>query len=65
MVTVGIFGVESLDASSSPLEWVNGSESSSEVAGEDVSSPSITLVDEGGMALIKDRSVRGCKNRQH
>ena len=46
------FGVESLDASSllSPLEWVNQSELSSEIAEEDVSSSLITLVDEGGMA---------------
>ena len=46
MVTVG---VDPLDASSSPPEWV-----SSEMA-EEVSSSSITLVDEGGMALIKGR----------
>jgi len=49
------FVVESLDVSSSPPEWVNRSESSSEIAEEDVSSPSIMLVDEGGMALIKGR----------
>ena len=54
------FGVESLDvSSSSPPEWVNRSESSSEIAEEDVSSSSITLVDEGGMALIKGRVSRG------
>jgi len=55
MVTVSVFGVESLNASSSPPEWVNRSESSSEIAEEDASSSSITLVDEGGMALIKGR----------
>jgi len=60
-----VTGVESLDASSSPPEWVNRSESSSEIAEEDVSSSSITLVDEGGMVLIKDRVYRGCKNRQN
>ena len=48
------FGVELLDASSSP-EWVNRSESSSEIVGEDASSSSITSVGEGGMALIKGR----------
>ena len=64
------FGVESLDASplSSPLEWVNQSELSSEIAEEDVSSSLITSVDEGDMALIKGRvceglSSGGCKNR--
>ena len=40
---------------STPLKWVNRSESSSEIAEEDVSSSSITLVDEGGVALIKGR----------
>ena len=55
MVTVGVFGVESLDALSSPQEWVNRSESSSEIAKEDVSSSSITLVDEGVIVLIKGR----------
>ena len=61
------FGVESLDASSSsPPEWVNQSELSSEIAEEDVSSSLITSVDEGGMALIKGRvygglSSWGCK----
>ena len=54
MVTVGVFGVESLDTSSSPSEWVKRSESSSEIAEEDISSSSITLVGEGGMASIKD-----------
>ena len=49
------FGVESLDASSSPIEWVNRSESSPEIAEEDASSSLITLVNEGGMALIKSR----------
>jgi len=53
VVTVGVFGVESLDASSSSPEWVNRSGSSSEIAEEDVSSSSITLVGEGRMALIK------------
>ena len=70
MVTVGVFSIGSLDASLSPLDWVNRSESSSEIAEEDMSSSSITLVDEGGMALIKGRvcgvgvlSSGGCKNR--
>ena len=52
MVTVG---VESLDALSSPPEWVNRLESSSEISEEDVSSSSTTLVGEGSMALIKGR----------
>jgi hypothetical protein len=52
---VVIFGVESLDASLSPPEWVNRSESSLEIAEEDVSLSPITLVDEGGMAWIKGR----------
>ena len=52
MVTVD---VESLDALSSPPEWVNRSESSSEISEEDVSSSSTTLVGEGSMALIKGR----------
>ena len=63
------FGAESLDASSSssPPEWLNQSELSSEIAEEDVSSSLITSVDEGGMALIKGRvygvlSSGGCKN---
>ena len=55
VVIVGVFGVELLDALSSPPEWVNRSGSSLGVAEEDVSSSSITLVDEGGMALIKGR----------
>ena len=37
VVIVGVFSIESLDASSSPLDWVSRSESSSEIA-EDVSS---------------------------
>ena len=49
--------VESLDAS--PPECVNRSESSSEIAEEDVSSSSIMLVDKGGMALIKGRVHQG------
>ena len=65
-----IFSVESLDTPSSPPEWLNRSESSSEIAEEDVSSSSITLVDGGGMALIKGRVYRGgqalrVKNRQN
>ena len=58
MVTVGVFSIGSLDASLSPLDWVNRSESSSEIA-EDVSSSLITLVDEGGIALIKGRKYGG------
>ena len=54
------FVVESLDVSSSPPEWVNRSESSSEIAEEDVLLFLITLVDKGGMALIKGR-VYGAK----
>ena len=50
-----VTGVELLNALSSPLEWVNRSELSSEMAEEDISSSLITLVDEGGMALIKGR----------
>ena len=47
---------------STPPEWVNRSESSPEVAEEDVSSSSITLVDEESMALIKGRVYPGgCK----
>ena len=61
MVTVGVFGVESLDASSSPPELVNRSESSSEIA-EDVSSSSITLVG-GRHGVDQDRVYGGCKNR--
>jgi hypothetical protein len=52
------FGVESLDALSSsslPLEWVNQSKLSSEIAEEDISSSLITSVDEGAIALIKGR----------
>ena len=41
-----IFGVESLNASSSPLEWVNRLESSSEIAKEDVLSSLIMSVNE-------------------
>jgi hypothetical protein len=52
---VVIFGVQSLEAFSSPPEWVNRSESGSGIAEEDVSSSPITLVDEGGMAWIKGR----------
>ena len=50
-----IFGVESLNASSSPLEWVNQSELSSEIVEEYVSSSLITSVDEGSIVLIKGR----------
>lgn len=50
-----MFGVGSLDASSSPLEWINRLELSLEIAEEDVLSSSVALVDEGGMALIKGR----------
>ena len=53
--TASLFSIESLDASSSPPECVNRSESSSEIAEEDVSSSSIMLVDKGGTALIKGR----------
>ena len=53
------FGVELLNALSSPPEWVNRSGLSSEIAEEDVSSSSITLVDEGGMAVIKGRVYGG------
>ena len=62
MITVG---VESLDALSSPPEWVNRLESSSEISEEDVSSSSITLVGEGSMALIKGRVyvLTGVENR--
>ena len=62
MVTVGVFGVESLDASSSPPEWVNRSESSSKIAEEDVSSSSITLVG-GRRGVDQNRVYGGCKNR--
>ena len=54
-----IFGVESLNALLLLLEWVNRLELSSETAEEDVSSSPITLVDDGGMTLIKGRVYRG------
>jgi hypothetical protein len=57
VVTVGVFGVESLDASSSPPERVNRSELSSEIAEEDVSSSSITLV--GGRHGVDQDRVYG------
>ena len=59
MVTVGVVGVELLDASSSPPGWVNRSESSLEIVEEDVLSSSITLVGEGGMALIEGKVYGG------
>jgi len=56
VVTFGVVSLDaSSDASSSPPEWVNRSESSFEVVEEDVLSSLITLVDKGGMVLIKGR----------
>jgi hypothetical protein len=54
VVTFGVY-IESLNASSSPSEWVNRLELSLEIAEEDILSSLIMLVDKGGMTLIKGR----------
>ena len=56
---VVIFGVESLDASLLPSEWVNRLKLSSEIAEEDVLLSLLTLVDKRSMALIEGSGVPG------